>query len=89
MITSLEQGRPKVYRLALAPSIVNPRVNRLWLIPDGYRAPMPSEFDSIADRFRDVFVDLGNDRLIVHATYWATLRFWGRVRRQCRRSLCP
>jgi hypothetical protein len=54
MNASPEAARPKVFRLALAPSIVNPRVNRLWLIPDGYRS-MPSDFDPIVSRLRELF----------------------------------
>ena len=69
MITSLSRAGRKSTAWHL-PSIVNPRVNRLWLIPDGYRSPMPSEFDSILAGFRRVFVDLGSNRLAVYATYW-------------------
>jgi hypothetical protein len=33
MIASPEAAKPRVFKLVLAPSIVNPRHNRLWLVP--------------------------------------------------------
>jgi hypothetical protein len=60
-------GGGSSFRLALAPSIVNPRYNRLWLIPlDGTdTAVAPSPFDSIVSEFREILIALGEHDLSV------------------------
>jgi hypothetical protein len=54
----IEPSKSGTFRLALAPSIVNPRVNRLWLVPFGHPWAMSSDFDSIVTELRDIFLDL-------------------------------
>jgi hypothetical protein len=52
----------KTFRLALAPSIVNPRVNRLWLVPseqvDGHVSDQV--YSDIAAQFRDLLIERGH-----------------------------
>jgi hypothetical protein len=65
MIAPPKAAKGGVFRLALAPSIVNPRVNRVWLVPiDGVdRAVAPSSFDPIIDEFREILIALGKHDL--------------------------
>ena len=75
MIASPEVGKRQVFRLVLSPSIVNPSVNRLWLVPKEYAgarvSTSPSPFDSIAADFRQLFADMGPHWIHVLALYWA------------------
>jgi hypothetical protein len=64
-VTSQIAEKPTVFRLALAPSIVNPRYNRLWLIPaDGIDTAV--EPSAVVAEFRAIFADLGKSELKVH-----------------------
>lgn len=60
-------GGRRVFRLGLAPSIVNPSVNRLWLIPldDIDTAVDTSPFDLIVAEFREILIALGEHDLSV------------------------
>jgi hypothetical protein len=61
-------GRPRVFRLGLAPDIVNPRINRLWLVPVWFRgaSDVPPDFSAVQSEFYKLYAALGTRRLIIH-----------------------
>jgi hypothetical protein len=58
---------PKVFRIGYRRHIVNPLVNRLWLVPVASESSSSvADFGVIRSEFRDLYDSLGHRRLVVY-----------------------